>query len=106
MTRRAGGLRAAFRMVRTAPQQVKLVTNLLNDNRVAPLPKVIFLAAIIYAVSPLNFIPWWVPILGPLDDIGIALFAGSYLFNNVPFDILADHRDRVGLPDNRVRIGK
>jgi uncharacterized membrane protein YkvA (DUF1232 family) len=104
VTRRAGGWKSAFHMVRNTPQYVKLVTNLLGDPRVSPVPKVIFAAGIIYAISPLNFIPWYFPILGPLDDIGIALFAANFLFNNVPAELLADHRQRVGLADGRVRV--
>jgi uncharacterized membrane protein YkvA (DUF1232 family) len=100
MTRRVGGVKAAAKLVREGPKQITLFRNLFMDPRVPAAPKVVFLGAIGYAVSPLNFIPWWVPILGPLDDLGIALLAGSFFVKQIPRDLLAEHRHKVGLKDN------
>ena len=55
----------------------------------------------LFAVSPLN-VPQYIPILGQLDDIGIALLAGSFFLKQVPMQVLAEHRHVVGLRDNLV----
>ena len=79
MTRRVGGWKAAVTLVQSAPKQIQLFRRLLLDPRV-PIPaKALLVGALVFAVSPLN-LPNFIPVVGALDDIGIALFAGNFLF--------------------------
>ncbi len=96
MTRRVGGWKAATQLVRDAPKQVNLFRRLLVEPRVPVTAKMVLVGAGVFAVSPLN-LPGYIPIIGQLDDIGIALFAGNYFLKQVPADVLAEHRHAVGL---------
>jgi len=96
MTRRAGGWKAAVMLVQSAPKHLQLFRRLLLDPRVPVLPKVVLVGALVFAVSPLN-LPNFIPIVGALDDIGIALFAGNFFLKQVPAHVLAEHRHAVGL---------
>ncbi len=98
MTRRVGGWRAAGQLASEAPKQIALFRLLLMDARVPVTAKAVLVAAVAFAVSPLN-IPNYIPVLGALDDIGIVLFAGNYFLKQVPAEVLAEHRQTVGLSD-------
>lgn len=99
MTRRVGGLKAARQLATDAPKQIALFRLLLTDPRVPVSAKAILVAAAAFAVSPFN-LPNYIPVLGALDDIGIALFAGNYFLKQVPPSVLAEHRQKVGLSDS------
>ena len=101
MTRRVGGLKAAKQLASDAPKQIALFRLLLTDPRVPVTAKAALAGALIFAVSPLN-IPQYIPIIGALDDIGIVLFAGNYFLKQVPPEVLAAHRQTVGLADSSI----
>jgi len=96
MTRRVGGWKAAAMLLRSLPQQLQLFRRLLSDPRVPVVAKAALVGAIVFAVSPLNM-PQYIPIIGQLDDIGIALLAGNFFLKQVPAHVLAEHRQAVGL---------
>ena len=96
MTRRVGGWKAATMLLHSLPQQFQLFRRLLSDPRVPIVAKVALVGAIVFAVSPLN-VPQIIPVIGQLDDIGIALFAGNFFLKQVPPHVLAEHRAAVGL---------
>ena len=96
MTRRVGGWRAALALARSGPKQVQLFRLLLLDPRVPVYAKVVLVGALVFAVSPFN-VPQFIPIVGALDEIGIALFAGNFFLKQVPAQVLAEHRHTVGL---------
>ncbi|BDI28098.1 membrane protein [Capsulimonas corticalis] len=104
VTRRAGGLRAASRMMADAPRYIKLMKGLLSDRRISPVAKTALLGAVVYAASPLDLIPDWIPVVGMMDDLGIVLMAINYFFGAVPPDVLDEHRTRAGLQPERVRV--
>ena len=99
MTRRVGGWKAAVTLVQSAPKQLQLFRRLLLDPRVPILPKAVLVGALVFAVSPLN-LPNFIPIVGALDDIGIALFAGNFFLKQMPAHVLAEHRHAVGLGED------
>jgi uncharacterized membrane protein YkvA (DUF1232 family) len=51
------------------PNMVRLCGGLLMDNRVPITEKALFGAAIVYAISPIDFIPDFFPFIGQIDDI-------------------------------------
>lgn len=93
MTRRAGGWQA---LLQQGPKQVALFQRLLRDTRVPALAKAVLVGAAVFAVSPLNF-PQYIPVVGAMDDIGIALLAIKFFLGQVPQDVLSEHRQAVGL---------
>ncbi len=96
ISRRLGGFRALLQMARNAPSYFKLLVRLLRDPRVPPLPKAVLIGCTGFAISPLN-IPNWIPIIGPLDDIAIALLAINFFAKHLPAEVLAEHKAAVGL---------
>ncbi len=83
-------------MAQDGPKYVLLVRRLFGDARVPIWAKLMVVAGIVFAVSPLN-LPQFIPVLGQLDDIGIVLFVGNLFFKQVPGNVLAEHKRAVGL---------
>jgi uncharacterized membrane protein YkvA (DUF1232 family) len=74
------------------PNFVKLYWRLFYDSRVSLLPKVLLVAAIIYAISPLDFLPDWnLPIIGELDDIVVLLLALRAFIPLCPRAVVEEH---------------
>ena len=73
-----------------------LTWRLFWDGRVGILPKLIPLAAAIYVISPVDFIPELAfgP-LGMLDDAGIALLAMNLFIWVSPPEIVDEHRQKL-----------
>jgi uncharacterized membrane protein YkvA (DUF1232 family) len=103
MTRRVGGWRMVTTLVRQLPQQVTLFTRLLGEARVPIAAKLVLVGAVVFAISPLN-LPQYIPVIGELDDLGIALWAISFFQGQIPLDVMADHKKAVGLPTGLVEI--
>lgn len=96
VSRRVGGPRAVFDFAVHMPQYARLILRLFADSRVSALPKAVFLGTGIFAVSPLN-IPEWVPVVGTLDDIGLAVFAITFFLRHIPAGVMDEHRTALGL---------
>ena len=74
----------------------RLALRLLKDRRVPLYAKVVPVLAILYTLSPLDFVPDVLPVLGQLDDIAI-LAAGFELFIKLcPEDVVAEHESALG----------
>ena len=66
----------------------------LGDRRVPWYARALAGAVVAYAVSPIDLIPDFIPVLGLLDDI-IIIPAGMYLvFRLVPAEVVAEYRER------------
>lgn len=96
LLKRGGGVGGVRRMTRDAPKQLALLRSLCGDARVPASAKAVLIGAGIFAVSPLN-LPNFIPVIGLIDDIGIALLAHGYFMKQIPAGVLAEHRARVGL---------
>lgn len=102
LLRRAGGISGLKNLAVDAPKYVALCQRLLTDNRVPGSAKAVLLAAGAFAISPIN-IPFFIPVIGILDDIGIALLAWGYFMKQVPTNVLNEHKAMVGLGGELVR---
>lgn len=63
------------------PNMVGLLGRLLKDARVPTAEKALFIAAIVYVVSPLDFIPDVFPFIGQVDDIYVVALSLLRLIN-------------------------
>lgn len=64
----------------------------IRDRRTPALAKVVGLLVVAYALSPIDLIPDFIPVLGLLDD-ALLIPAGVWLFAKlVPGELLAEHR--------------
>ena len=79
---------ALAQLVRT----LQLVWRLLNDARVSLFPKLIIPAAILYVLSPIDFIPDLMLGLGQLDDLGVLALAIALFIEFCPRAIVEEHR--------------
>ena len=71
----------------------RLALRLLRDPRVPIAAKVIFGAAVVYMLSPLDIAPDWLPVLGQADDL-VVLLAGVNLFLRAcPKWLVEEHED-------------
>jgi uncharacterized membrane protein YkvA (DUF1232 family) len=73
------------------PNIVKLLGNLLMDNRVAITEKALFGAAIVYAISPIDFIPDVFPFIGQVDDIYLIALVLLRLINYTDENVVREH---------------
>ncbi|MBI3738041.1 MAG: hypothetical protein HY258_03230 [Chloroflexi bacterium] len=86
----------------------KLVLRLLGDKRVSPWLKLIPIGALIYVVSPIDFI-MGIPGVDALDDIGVFTFGMYFFIELCPPDVVKEHvkaltsnMDAVNNPDEVV----
>lgn len=72
------------------PSLLRLLARLLRDPRVQGGPKLFLFAAFAFIVSPLD-VPNWVPVLGELSDVMLALFACRWFISLCPAEAVAEH---------------
>jgi uncharacterized membrane protein YkvA (DUF1232 family) len=72
------------------PRRGKLAYCLLRDERIPPVPKAVLGAALAVIVSPLD-IPAWIPVLGELDMLALAILAVDTFIEACPDDIRREH---------------
>jgi uncharacterized membrane protein YkvA (DUF1232 family) len=64
----------------------------VRDRRTPALAKVVGLLVVGYALSPIDLVPDFIPVLGLIDD-ALLIPAGVWLFARlVPAELLAEHR--------------
>ena len=73
------------------PNFVVLLKRLISDPRVPRKSKLILAGTVLYLVSPIDVIPDFVPGLGQLDDVVIALLALHSILNRVDDQIVIEH---------------
>ena len=69
-------LREAVRLV---PDVLRLVRSLLADRTVPLLVRFWLVVLVVWLVSPIDLIPEFVPVIGPLDDIVVAVLVLRYV---------------------------
>jgi uncharacterized membrane protein YkvA (DUF1232 family) len=70
------------------PDCVTTVRRLRRDPRVPRRAKVAVLIAGLWVASPIDLIPEFLPVIGPLDDIVVVALALRYAGRQVPRDVL------------------
>jgi len=90
------------------PNMVRLLGRLLKDSRVPAAEKALFLAAIVYVISPLDFIPDVFPFIGQVDDIYVVALTLLRLVNRTDSTVVRQHwaggGDIVSLSDSIAKI--
>ena len=66
----------------------------LKDKRTPFLAKVIAAVVVVYALSPIDLIPDFIPVLGYLDDLLILPALIAWCVKCIPEDVFADCRSR------------
>lgn len=73
------------------PNMVRLCGSLLVDNRVPIAEKALFAAAVVYAISPIDFIPDVFPFIGQVDDLYLIALTLLRLFNYTDESVVREH---------------
>ena len=74
------------------PRHGKLAYCLLRDERVPAAPKAVLLGALLLIVSPID-LPAWVPLMGELDMLALAVLAVSTFIEACPESIRREHEE-------------
>lgn len=90
------------------PNMVMLLGRMLKDARVPAAEKALFLAAIVYVISPLDFIPDVFPFIGQVDDLYVVALTLLRLVNRTDATVVREHwtggGDIVSLADSIASI--
>ncbi|RMG04145.1 MAG: DUF1232 domain-containing protein [Acidobacteria bacterium] len=73
------------------PNLLLLLGRLIKDPRVPKPEKALLLAAIVYAIAPLDFLPDLIPFVGQVDDIYLISLTVLRLINNTEEEIVRQH---------------
>ena len=65
-------------------RQIPLTWRLLFDGRTPLRAKLLFIGVLLLIVSPINWIPNAIPVVGELDDLALFVFAIQLFLHNVP----------------------
>ncbi len=74
------------------PRHGKLAYCLLRDERVPAAPKAVLLGVLLLIVSPID-LPAWVPLMGELDMLALAVLAVSTFIEACPEDVRREHEE-------------
>lgn len=91
----APSLRAAWKseLAQAVPNLAKLAVRAAQDPRVPAKSKAVVAAAVILAVSPVDLIPDFIPVLGKVDDILLVAFALNRLVEQAGIAVVREHWD-------------
>ena len=82
---------AARRLVKAVPDLLALLRGLRRDPRVSRSSKGWLLFALVWVVSPIDLIPDFLPVIGPLDDIVVVLVVLRHLLKSTTPDVISEH---------------
>ncbi len=73
------------------PNMVRLLGRLLKDRRVPTADKALFMAAIVYVISPIDLIPDVFPFIGQVDDLYLVALTLLRLINHTDENVVRQH---------------
>jgi len=87
----AGRRVVAKELVLLLPNLVFLFKGLLRDPRVPRGPKIVLAGSIVWLISPIDLLPEFLPVLGPLDDAVVAALALRYVVRRAGVEVAREH---------------
>ena len=69
----------------------KFILDTANDERIPSRDKKLILAMVALIISPIDFIPDWIPVIGLLDDLVILSLVLDYFFSVLDQSLLLSH---------------
>ena len=88
----AGRRTAARELATLIPNLLVLFKGLVTDGRVPRGSKVLLLLGAVWLASPIDLIPEFVPVLGPLDDAVVAALILRHVLRTAAFqDVIVEH---------------
>jgi uncharacterized membrane protein YkvA (DUF1232 family) len=80
---------------RNIKQQVTILFLAYKDSRVSIYAKLFIACIVLYAISPIDIIPDFIPILGYLDDLILLPLGILLAFRMIPKNVLDECREKV-----------
>ena len=77
--------------------EIAVYRSVLKDPRCPRMARLLLGAAIVYAVSPVDIIPDFIPVFGHLDDILIVPLLVWLALKIIPGELISEHRSFVRL---------
>ena len=93
---------AAKELALLVPNLVLLFKDLLRDPGVPRGPKIALAIGVVWLISPIDLLPEFLPVLGPLDDAVVAALVLRYLVKRAGAEVVRSHWR--GDPDTLERI--
>ena len=87
----AGKRSAARELVTLVPNLALLFKGLLRDPRVSRGSKLLVGFAAAWMASPIDLIPEFIPVAGPLDDVIVAALVLRHLLRSAGSDVVREH---------------
>ena len=84
------------------PHFVRLFLGLLRDRRVSLFAKGLFVSGLVYAVTPMDFLPDLIPLLGQMDDLAIFTMVCRMFIQLCPRPVVDEHMARID-PEGQAR---
>lgn len=104
-----GLINTAKQWARTIKRDVHAVWLAARDPRTPWFAKVLALAVAAYAISPIDLIPDFIPIIGYLDDLIIVPLGIMLVVRFIPPELMDEHREAASKaserPVSRVAVG-
>lgn len=75
------------------PNFIKLMYRLVQDERVSKADKALLFGTIFYVLSPLDFLPDFIPFLGKVDDILLIALVLKRIMDNAGRDLMLQYWD-------------
>ena len=82
---------AAKELATLLPNLILLFKDLLRDERVPRRSKIALGIAAVWLLSPIDLLPEFLPVIGPLDDAVVAALVLRYLVKRSGPDVMRDH---------------
>lgn len=86
--------------IKRLPRYGRLATNMLRDDRTPVEARAALAAGAVYVLSPIDLIPGFIPVLGQLDDLLVALLGLRFALMQTEPEVRAEHLDRAGLVES------
>ena len=87
----AGRRTGAREMATLLPNLLMLFKGLVRDPRVPRRSKMLLIFGAAWVASPIDLIPEFIPVLGPLDDAIVAALILRHLLRTAGRDVVTDH---------------
>jgi len=82
---------AAKELATLLPNLLLLFRGLIRDRRVSRGSKALLAMAIVWVVSPIDLVPEFLPVIGPLDDAVMAALVLRHVIRRAGRDVVAEH---------------
>ena len=96
---------AARELVTLLPNLLRLFRGLIKDPRVPRRSKALLVVGAAWVASPIDLIPEFIPVLGPLDDAVVAALILRHLLRTAGREVISEHwQGDPGTLDRLVRL--